>query len=82
MYLHCEEGDLLPFDLLHLVKIVWERNTRALWKEQGDDCCQDDQTSHEDVRQGAVISTCDQAEGPGYSETGSHPGPLFSQHSI
>ena len=70
MHLNCEKEGILPFDLLHLVNGVWERDIRALWEKQGDDSCHDGQTSHKDVRKVAIISTCGKAEDTGYSETG------------
>lgn len=49
--------DSLPFDSEHLVNGVREGDAEALWEEQGEDGCQDGQTSHENVGQEAVVGT-------------------------
>lgn len=45
------------FDSQHLVNGVREWGTEALWEKQGEDGCQDGQTSHENVGQEAVVGT-------------------------
>lgn len=62
------EEVFLPFDSQHLVNGVREWGTEALWEKQGEDGCQDGQTSHENVGQEAVVGTygkADRASGPG-----------------